>query len=419
MNTYFFRLSELLGAVCLVGALACAGAASATLFEYPESDVETRWYTPENPQGLKGKGGMENQGAKGHPFGTIAAGETATLLDVDGSGIVQRMWITLSEFDPVFLRALRLDMYWDDAASPAVSTPLGDFMAAINGKILPMENALFSSPEGKSFNCLIPMPFRTAARITLTNESNKVVRLYTYEINVLHTPSHEEDTLYFHAFWRRERWTEIGRDFEILPAVKGRGRFLGAHIGVIQKEENEGWWGEGEVKVYLDGDEQFPTLVGTGAEDYIGAAWGQKVFQNRYTGSLFNEEGQVGFYRYHIPDPIYFREGCRVTIQAMGSLPKKEAVEFLRRDGVNAKPVAIVSIEGGLKFTKLLEDDPDRTLEGPMQYEQEWVVFYREDDYSAVAFFYLDRPENGLPALAPLAKRTAALSSEKPAQAPL
>jgi len=388
------------------------------MFEFPESGVETRWYTPENPDGIKGQGGMENRGAKGHPFGTIAAGETATILDIEGSGIVQRIWLTLSEFSPAFLRSIRLDMYWDNAATPAVSTPLGDFMAAINGKILPMENAFFSSPEGKSFNCVIPMPFRTGARITLTNEASEAVRLYTYEVNVLRTPQHAENVLYFHASWRRERWTEPGRDFEILPAVKGKGRFLGAHIGVIQKPGYEGWWGEGEVKVYLDGDAEFPTLVGTGTEDYIGAGWGQKVFQNRYAGSLFNEEGQVGFYRYHMPDPVYFHEDCRVTIQVMGSLPKKQALEFFRKEGVSAKPVAIVSIEGGLRFTKLLEENPERTLESPMLFDQEWVVFYREDDFSAVAFFYLDRPENGFAPLAPLEVRTAGLSAEDREQTP-
>jgi hypothetical protein len=419
-----FQLSALLGRWLIVatvlagGTWAHAAALPTTLFEYPEAEVESRWYTPENPQGLKGQGAMANQGAKGSPFGTIAAGETVSLLDVEGSGIVQRMWITLSEFSPVSLRALRLDMYWDKAETPAVSVPLGDFMAAINGKILVMENALFSSPEGKSFNCIIPMPFRTAARIDLTNESDNAVRLYTYEINVLHTPRHEEEVLYFHTSWRRERWTELGRDFEILPKVTGKGRFLGAHIGVIQKEENEGWWGEGEVKVYLDGDEEFPTLSGTGTEDHIGAAWGQQVFQNRYTGSLFNEDGQIGFYRYHIPDPLYFREDCRVTVQVMGSMAKKLALEFFKKEGVEVKPVAIVSIQNGLHYTNLLEEEPDRTVEGPMLYDQEWIIFYRRDDYSATAYFYLDRPENGLPALASLEARTEGLSTEKPEQAP-
>lgn len=399
-------------------AIAQASPLPATLFEYPEAEVESRWYTPENPQGIKGKGGMANQGAKGSPFGTIAAGETVSLLNIEGSGIVQRMWITLSEFDPVSLRALRLDMYWDQAATPAVSAPLGDFMAAINGKIQVMENALFSSPEGKSFNCIIPMPFRTAARIDLTNESEHAVRLYTYEVNVLHTPQHNEDVLYFHASWRRERWTELGRDFEILPKVEGKGRFLGAHVGIIQKEENEGWWGEGEVKVYLDGDTEFPTLVGTGTEDHIGAAWGQQVFQNRYTGSLLNEGGQVGYYRYHIPDPLYFREDCRVTVQVMGSMAKKLALEFFKKDGVHVKPVVIVSIEDGLKYTNLLEENPERTVEGPMLYDQEWIIFYRQDDYSAVAFFYLDRPENGLPPLPARETRTEGLSTQPPPQAP-
>ncbi len=380
------------------------------LYAYPAGEVETRWITPENPDGEKGKGGMENRGAKGHPFASIGAGETLQLLDIEGSGVITRIWITVSDRDPVALRSLRLDMYWDDAPTPAVSAPLGDFFGAINGKSVPMETELFANPEGKSFNCFIPMPYRKGARITVTNEASKVLGLITYEINLVQTAEPDDTALYFHAHWRRERWTTLGRDFEILPKVSGRGKFLGTHIGVIEKPGNEGWWGEGEVKIYLDGDDPHPTLVGTGTEDYIGSGWGQKVFQNRYTGSLFSEDGQIGFYRYHIPDPVYFREDCRVTIQVMGSLPKKQAQVFLKKEGVNARPVAIVSIQDGLRYTRLLEDNPDRTVDGPLEAEQEWVAFYREDDFSAVAFFYLDKPENGLPPLAPVEERTVGLT---------
>lgn len=384
------------------------------LFHFPAADVETRWVTPENPSGEKGRGGVENQGAKGRPFASIGPGETLDLLDIEGAGAITRIWVTLSDRDPVFLRSLRLDMFWDDAPTPAVSVPLGDFFGAINGKSLPMETDLFTNPEGKSFNCLIPMPFRKGARITVTNEASKVLGLITYEVNLIRMGEPDENAMYFHAYWRRERWTRLGEDFEILPKVVGRGRFLGTHIGVIEKPGNEGWWGEGEVKVYLDGDDPFPTLVGTGTEDYIGSGWGQKVFQNRYTGSLFNEDRQIGFYRYHVPDPVYFRDDCRVTIQVMGSLPKKDAQVFLKKQGIKAIPVAIVSIQNGLRYTRLLEDHPDRTVDGPLEADQEWVAFYREDDFSAVAFFYLDKAENGLPPLAPVEARTVGLIEGKP-----
>ena len=369
------------------------------IYRAPNPETDTLWITPENPTGAKGQGGMRNQGAKGNPFTKIDPGETYTLLDIEGPGVVNRIWLTLSELTPVDLRSLRLDMHWDNAEKPAVSVPLGDFFGAVNGKIIKMETALFSSPEARSFNCVVPMPFRTHAKITLTNEMDRHVRLFVFEVNVLRTPPLDDDVMYFHAHWRRERWTTVGEDFEILPKVEGAGRFLGTHVGLIKKPENEGWWGEGEVKIYLDGDDPWPTLVGTGTEDYIGSGWGQNVFHNWYQGSLFDDENQVGFYRYHIPDPVYFREDCRVTIQTMGSLKRPDFLEFQAKGTANVLAAFIVSIEGGLHFTNLFEEDPDRLLDDPIAEMDEWVGFYREDDVAAVAFFYLDRPESNLPAL--------------------
>ena len=366
--------------------------------------VHTRWSSFENPTAGKGTGGSENRGAKGHAFDAIAAGETKTLLDVKGAGEIRRIWFTIRDRDPEMLRAMRLDIYWDGRPTPALSVPVGDFFGAILGRPVAFENELFANPEGRSFNCYIPMPFRTAARVTVTNESARHIAHFFYDIDILALDKPDPDSLYFHASWRRERWTTLGRDFELLPRVEGEGRFLGVHVGVMTHPDNIGWWGEGEVKMYLDGDRELPTIVGTGTEDYIGTGWGQGTFSQRFQGSLVSDgkAGQYGFYRYHIPDPVYFHKELRVTMQQIGGDTKVKMTAMQKR-GVAMRPV---SMDQGGRFTRLNESGEavqlDR-LEGP---DDAWVNVYRRDDWSAVALFYLDKPENGLPGLAPVAQRT-------------
>ena len=382
------------------------------LYRKPRN-VVTRWSSFENPDGLKGRGGMENQGAKGHPSESVKAGESKTLLDIGGCGIIHRIWLGIDKHknrSPRMLRSIRIDMYWDRAKTPAVSAPLGDFFGVGLGKQAAFENALFSRPEGRSYNCYIPMPFHRAAKIVITNESDKDINGLYYEVDYvkfLIAPPHSEDMLYFHAYWRRERPTQLGRDFEILPKVKGAGRFLGTNIGVITDPNYENtWWGEGQVKVFLDGDSEYPTLVGTGTEDYIGTGWGQGLYVNRYQGSLIADPAnrQWAFYRYHIPDPVFFNRDCRVTIPQMGGWSKQKVQEFQDR-GVPIKPVTVHSKDG---LVKLLEKSPPVPLDDPCVPDG-WCNFYRQDDYSAVAYFYLDSPENGLPPLAPVAERIAGL----------
>jgi hypothetical protein len=363
-------------------------------------NVEPRWASFENPTAGKGTGGKLNKGAKGRPYEKIEPGETKTLLDVKGSGVINRIWITLSERDPVSLRALRLEMYWDGSDKPAVSVPFGDFFGDILGRSVPFENELFSDPEGRSFNCVIPMPFRTAAKVTVTNEEDKQIRLFFYDIN-FSLQDHDDNMLYFHAYWHRETDAQLGLDFEILPRVPGRGRFLGTHVGVITDSVYLGmWWGEGEVKVYLDGDKDFPTLVGTGAEDYPGSAWGLGTYANRYQGCLMAEDNKYSFYRYHVPDPIFFSRDCRVTIQRMGGGMKSKVIEA-HKGGARLEPVTLgyYHEDGTIADMLLLQDmDPVPDIEDA-SLPSGWMNFYRIDDYSAVAFFYLDSPVNGLPQL--------------------
>ena len=372
------------------------------LYTIPQ-DAQTRWISFENQTGEKGRGGMENKGAKGHAMDHIKAGESKVLFDVKGNGIIQRMWITIDDKSPEMLRSLKIEMFWDDAEKPAVVAPLGDFFGVGLGRMTSFENELFSSPEGKSFNSYIPMPYRTAARIVITNESPKDLLMIFYDINYTVTKTPDPNSLYFHCYWNREIETKLGRDFEILPTVAGKGRFIGTNIGVVDDSAYQGrWWGEGEVKVFLDGDTDYPTLVGTGTEDYIGTGWGQGIFRHRYQGCLIadREKHEWAFYRYHIPDPIYFHNDCKVTIQQIGGDIRSKAVE-LQQTGV---PMTPITIHPAPDFIKLLEMDPvpdidDETL------PDNWTNFYRQDDWSATAYFYLNKPESNLPDIAPVEER--------------
>ena len=213
---------------------------------------------------------------------------------------------------------------------------------------MPFESALFSSPEGRSYNVTVPMPYRKGAKVLLVNES-KAHALVWYDLNYTEVKRHPTDVMYFHAAWRREPRTELGKDFEILPRVRGKGRYLGANIGVIGSPDYRGtWFGEGEVKVYLDGDTALPTLVGTGTEDYIGSGWGQGEYRGRIHGSLVsdNTNDLYAFYRYHLDDPVYFHQDCRVTIQQIGNTTTERVREMLAK-GVELKPVWVLDTHGG------------------------------------------------------------------------
>lgn len=370
--------------------LMLAAAASAQpLYEMPRG-VETRWASPENPGGERGRGAQANAGRKGRPSIPVKAGEQVTLAEVRGSsGAVRRIWATISDRGPAMLRGLRMEIFWDGARQPAVSAPWGDFFGAGLGRMPRFDAALFSNPEGRSFNCFVPMPFRSGMKIVLTNESGADLRSLYYDVDYTLGDRHGPDMLYFHAHWRRENPTRMQRDYELLPQVKGRGRFLGVNAGVIADRERylDSWWGEGEVKVYLDGDDGLPTLAGTGTEDYIGTAWGQGHYFTPYQGCHIadREKMQYGFYRYHVPDPVWFSREARVTIQQIGYAGKGALAKF----------------PGAVRRAGKEMPEMERTAEG---------LFERQDDWSSCAYFYLDRPENGLPPLAPAAERIAGLA---------
>lgn len=358
------------------------------LYDLP-ANMRVRWASFENPKGDKGCGGLLNGGAKGHAFDSLGPGATVALAQIGESGVIRRIWITVSNRTEEVLRDLELRAYWDDSPTPSVCCPLANFFGFALNRLKAFESELFSSPEGRSFNCFIPMPFSQSARITLTNNSDKAISHVFYDIDYTLEPIMPGNFLYFHTYTQRQIGGTLHKDLAILPKVKGKGRFLGMSVGVQLDPIYEGsWWGEGEVKMYLDGDITSPTLVGTGVEDYIGTAWGQGTFSHRTQGCLEAdfEEGRFCFYRFHTIDPIVFKQDLEVGLQTIGGAPCDKIMELQKQ-----APMRIISSDGDRGFEMLnhpegfVVDDLNRTKDNA------WYNFYREDDYTWVAYFYLDR----------------------------
>jgi len=278
----------------------------------------SRSITAENPEGKKGLGGRAasplGEGRKGSPTIPVPPGDTAELAEIEGPGTIRHIWMTVFG-PPALYRALVLRAYWDGQEHPSIEAPLGDFMGFGHGRVASFQSAVHSLGEKAGMNFWLPMPFVEEARMTLTNDGDTGVHLF-YQIDYTLNDAHPGDTGRLHASFRRENPTTLGRDFEILEKRQGRGRYLGAVIAV--RSLGPGWWGEGEVKVYLDGDDPYPTLCGTGTEDYAGLSWKVQVTPFRYHGCSLNQDGFVTLYRWHLPDPIYWQEDCRVTIQQIG-----------------------------------------------------------------------------------------------------
>lgn len=297
-------------------------------------DAETRSISAENPTGEKGGGAkaeptpdnpasMLGKGWKVRPCITLKAGETVTLADIQGPGVIQHIWMTVSE------RAYRdgvLRFYWDDEETPSVETPLGDFFC--NGHGLRYDvNALpiAVNPVG-GFNCYFPMPFRKRALITIENQRWEDIGGFFYQITYALMPDLPDNLGYFHAQWRKAMTTREYPEHVILDGVKGRGHYVGTFLAWTQM--SNGWWGEGEIKFYIDGDTEHPTICGTGTEDYFGGAWGfgGRTYSTAFLGYPYrrSEAGEVprhALYRFHIFDPIRFKQDLKVTIQALGWWP--------------------------------------------------------------------------------------------------
>ena len=295
----------------------------------------TRSISAENPTGEKGRGGMAvpnpteakpaasaraaddlGQGWKVRPFVRVNAHETATLMDVAGPGVIQHIWMVEG-----LNRGLVLRFYWDGEATPSVEAPAPDFFAVGHGRFAPVNSVPVVVNPKNAMNCFWPMSFRTHARITLTNETDADVALVAYQITYVETEIPAAVGT-FHAQYRKASTAERN-PYVILDGVKGRGRYVGTFLAWTQM--TKGWFGEGEIKFYLDGDDRFPTICGTGTEDYFLGSYGfPQAFTTAYSGSVLpasdHDEPPVfwSLYRWHIQDPINFDRDLRVTIQALG-----------------------------------------------------------------------------------------------------
>ena len=294
------------------------------------SNAETRSISAENPGGIVAGGAREvpdadhaasllGQGWKVRPSITLEPGSTVTLADVEGPGIIQHVWLTVRS---EAYRSCVLRMYWDEEEVPSVEAPLGDFFANAHGlryNVISLPIAV--NPSG-GFNSYWPLPFRQHARITIENEYWEPIRGFYYQITYS-LGQLPEDAAYLHAQWRRGLTTRECPEHLLLDGVRGQGHYVGTAMGWSQF--SNGWWGEGEIKFYIDGDSEFPTICGTGTEDYFGGAWGfgGETYSTPFLGyPLYRkEEGEVpqhGLYRWHIMDPIRFQRDLKVTIQALG-----------------------------------------------------------------------------------------------------
>jgi len=307
------------------------------------SDAQTRSISAENPTGAPGMGGRATEGTgaaaardlgpgcKVSPSIRIAPGETATLAEVEGPGTVQHIWLTARGV----LRHAILRIFWDGQEQPSVECPLGDFFACGWGRHAQISSLAVCVNPALGFNAYWPMPFRRRCRITLANIADTEMTLYyqiTYGLGDV-----PADAAYFHAQFRRVNPVPYGEVVTLLDGVQGRGQYVGTAMawGV----NNDGWWGEGEIKFYLDDDDAYPTICGTGTEDYFGGAWcfidnvwdarersGYLEFTTPYSGmpqvlrpdGALKAQTRFTLYRWHITDPVRFRRRLRVTMQALG-----------------------------------------------------------------------------------------------------
>ncbi len=291
---------------------------------FVDPTLDSRAVTFENPTGERGAGGKSFGGRKGAPSRRIAPGETVVLADLRGPGTLRHIWMTFPPAPPEGMRGVWLEVFYDGAREPSASVPCLDFFGLPHGRPVAYASALTAAHEGRGFNAYLPIPFRDAVRVELTNAASRPVDLY-YQIDYTLERSIGEQAGYLHVSFRRENPTVQRRDFVIADGWRGPGRFLGCNVGVRVIDPGF-WYGEGEVKIYRDGDDAYPTICGTGLEDYVGSAWGLGAHAAPYAGAPLDVRAPVGgpnpdfvgFYRWHLLDPIMFERALRVTIQQIG-----------------------------------------------------------------------------------------------------
>lgn len=312
---------------------------------YQVSDAKTRSISPENFTGEKGKGGMATtgtgqeaardlgQGWKVSPSVVIKKHTTYTVAEIEGPGAIQHIWMTPTGN----WRYSILRFYWDDETTPSVEVPVGDFFCMGWGSYSPVQSLAVAVNPGSAFNCYWPMPFRKKCRITMENiDDDDMVLYYQVDYTLTKVP---DDAAYFHAQFRRVNPVPYKKPYVLVDSIQGKGQYVGTYIAYGSNKN--GWWGEGEIKFYIDGDTQFPTINGTGTEDYFCGSYdfdikttdkngNESTAYTTYTGAYaglpqvikgdghYNNAQRFGMYRWHITDPIRFEKTLKVTIQDLG-----------------------------------------------------------------------------------------------------
>lgn len=341
----------------------------------------TRSVCAENPHGEKGAGGQEasvlGKSRKGRAGIQLQPHEEVTIMDIEGAGVIQHFWFTLEPPAKTggyfLLRDLVLKMYWDNEDTPSVEVPFGDFFCCGHGVTTNINSWPIVVNPTRGFNCYFAMPFRKHAKIVVENQREEVCTCFMWQITYTLYDAIPDDAAYFHAQWRREKITKLKEDYVILDGVKGQGHYVGTFLQVTALERY--WFGEGEIKFYVDGDKEYPTICGTGYEDYFGGGWSwitkdergenvENLYNTAFLGYPYysckveNEDCENYSreslpmrtnYRWHIMDPIRFKEDLKVTIQQIGT---------------------------------------------------HWAtMFERQDDYTSVAYWYQTEPHNPFPQL--------------------
>lgn len=308
------------------------------------SNAKTRSISPENFTGEKGKGATAvpglpttrninnasgaardlGEGWKVNPYIIIESGETFTIAEMDGPGAIQHIWMTPTGV----WRWSIIRIYWDDETSPSVECPLADFFCMGWNQYSPLVSMPVCVNPGSAFNCYWSMPFRKHCRITIENINPKDSMILYYQVNYTLTEV-PEDAGYFHAQFRRTRYNETS-DFTVVDGIKGKGQFVGVYLA--WGLHNNGWWGEGEMKFFIDGDQKYPTICTTGLEDYFCGSYNFDrdgkftEFCTPYAGlpqvirpdGTYNSQERFGLYRWHIMDPVRFYKDFKATIQDLG-----------------------------------------------------------------------------------------------------
>jgi len=303
------------------------------------SNAETRSISPENMKGERGKGGMADikpdhhdhaardlgHGWKVLPSIQIKSKETYEMANIDGPGAIQHIWATATGK----WRNLIFRIYWDGQEHPSVECPIGDFFCVGWGKYVPISSLAVCTNPGSAFNCYWTMPFLKNCKMTLENRAEEDIVIY-YQVDYTLTPV-PEDAAYFHAQFRRVNPLPYKDVYTILDNVSGEGHYVGTYMS--WGSNNNGWWGEGEIKFYIDGDDKYPTICGTGTEDYFCGSFNFEdqskqqyaPYNTPYAGfyvvplsHMYDVQTRFGLYRWHINDPVRFKKDMRITIQALG-----------------------------------------------------------------------------------------------------